>query len=111
MATVRVEDALPPAGTMTELGSPKVTPVGATPYQDAENVTVELSPLSDERVTVAASDVLGARYIATGAGWTVELIAKSGIITGARMEGVLAMVTTISDEWETSPFVAVSTSV
>ena len=108
---VKVEDALPPAGTVTGLGWLMVTPVGATPLQPAERLTVELNPFNDERVITADSDVSGDNEISEGAGWTTELIEKSGTVTEAKTDGVPAIVTRTSDECETTPFDAVTTSV
>lgn len=93
-----VEEALPPAGTITGLGRFTVTPSGAGPLQAAVKLTEELNPSTDERTIVADCDSPDVRVNAAGEGWIVEAIEKSGTATGARTDGVPAMVTIISVE-------------
>jgi hypothetical protein len=66
---VRVEDALPPAGTVTELCRLTATPSGAAPFQPAVRLTVEVTPSTDERTIVADFDTSGVRVTTAGDGW------------------------------------------
>ena len=94
---IRVEDALPPAGTVTGVGRVTVTPLGVAPFQPAVRLTLELYPSIEESKIVADCDVFGVRDTTAGEGWVMaELIEKSGA-TGASTEGVPAIVITISD--------------
>jgi len=63
-----VDDALPPPGTATGLGKLMVTPEGEDPLQEAERVTVEVSPPTEVRIIVAGCDAPGDRATAAGAG-------------------------------------------
>jgi hypothetical protein len=101
--TVRVEDALPSAGTVTGPGRLTVIPLGATPLQSAPRLTEELNQLTEVSTIVAEAAVPGVKVITAGVGW----VTKSGAVTGARTAGVPAMVTRTWVEWETMPFVAV----
>ena len=96
---VRIADALPPAGTVTVtgLGGLTVTPLGAAPAQPAVRLTVEPNPSREERMIVADCEAAGVSDIVAGEGRTIlELIEKSGA-TGARTDGVPAIVTEMSD--------------
>jgi len=65
---VRVEDPLPPAGTVTGVGRLTVTPSGAVPLHAAERLTVEPNPSMEESSIVAELDVAGARLTTAGEG-------------------------------------------
>jgi len=81
---------------VTGVGKLTVTPVGAAPFQPAVRLTVEPKPSTDDSVIVADCEEAGANENDAGEGWLmVEVIAKSGD-TGARTDGVPAIVTTIS---------------
>jgi hypothetical protein len=71
---VRVDDALPPAGIVTGLGSLTVTPSGAAPVQAAVRATVELNPFTDDRAMVVDFETSGVKVITAGDGW----VRKSG---------------------------------
>ena len=104
---VRVEDALPPAGTVTGPGRFIVTPLGAVPIQAVVRPMEELNPFTDESTIVVDAETPGAKVIMAGDGWVM----KSGTATGARTDGVAAIVTLISVECETAPPIAVTRSV
>ena len=65
---VKVDEALPPAGTATGLGRFTETPAGAAPLHDAERLTIDAKPSMEESVIVADCDVSGARVIVAGDG-------------------------------------------
>ena len=65
---VKVDEALPLAGTATGLGRLTETPAGATPLHDAERLTIDAKPSMEESVIVADCDVSGARVIVAGDG-------------------------------------------
>jgi len=65
---VNVDEALPLAGTATGLDRFTETPAGATPLHDAERLTVDAKPSTDESVIAADCDVSGARVIVAGDG-------------------------------------------
>ena len=104
---VRVEDTLPSAGTVTGPGRLTATPLGATPLQSAPRLTEELNQLTEVSTIVADAAVPGAKDITAGDGW----VTKSGTTTGARTDGVAAIVMLISVECETDPLTAVTRSV
>jgi hypothetical protein len=86
--SVRVEDALPPAETVTGLGRSTETPDGAAPFHVGVRLTVEPRPPSEASWIVADCDKPGLSHITVGeGGLTVDVIAKSGA-TGARTEDV-----------------------
>jgi len=72
---VSVDDAVPPAGTVTGLGRVKATPAGATPIQIAARLTDELNPFMDESSIVVGFETSGVNVTATGEGWA----RKSGL--------------------------------
>jgi hypothetical protein len=104
---VKVVDALPSAGTVTGPGRFTVTPLGATPLQSAPRLTEELNQLTEVSTIVADTAVPGVKVIAAADGWAM----KSGTTTGAKTDGVAAIVMLISVECETVPLTAVSRSV
>ena len=65
---VKIEVALPPAGTFTGLCKADVTPFGVTPDQAAERLTDELNPLSDESTMDVDRDWDGVRVTTAGLG-------------------------------------------
>jgi len=71
---VRVDEAVPPAGTVTGLGRLTDTPVGAVPLQAADRLMVELKPSIDESVIVEDCAALGGRVITEVAGGMIEVI-------------------------------------
>jgi len=72
--SVRIEDVLLSAGTVTGLGRLTVMPSGATPVQSADRLSVELNPFTEEKTTVVDFETLGVRVITPGDGW----VTKSG---------------------------------
>jgi hypothetical protein len=88
-----------------------VIPSGAAPLQPAVRLTVELNPSTDESTILADCDTPSVNDATAGEDCGMELIEKSGAATGASTDGAPAIVTTISDEWDTTPSVAVTTSV
>ena len=72
---VRVEDALPPAGTVTGLGRLTVIPSGTTPVQTADRVTEELNPFRDESAMLVDFATSGVKVITAGEG----VVRKSGL--------------------------------
>ena len=66
--SVRVEEALPLAGTVTGLGRLTVTPLGATPVHAAVRVTVELNPFIDESTIDEDLAMSGVNVIVAGDG-------------------------------------------
>ena len=77
---VRVEDALPPAGTVTGLRRLTAIPSGAAPLQAAERLTVELNPSTEESTMVVDFTASGDKVITAGNGW----VRKSGFGDEAR---------------------------
>lgn len=73
--SVRVEDALPPAGTVTGLGRFIVTPSGAAPVHAADRLMEELNPFTDANTIVVDLDTLGVKVSTPGDGW----VRKSGL--------------------------------
>ena len=73
--SVRIEDALPPAGTTTGLGRLTVTPAGAVPVQAAERLTEELKPFTEENSMVVDFETPGVKVTTSGDGW----VRKSGL--------------------------------
>ena len=65
---VSVEDAVPPAGTVTGVGRVTITPLGDSPLHVADRLIVELNPFTDEKVRVVVLAMLGLSVIAAGAG-------------------------------------------
>ena len=65
---VRVEDALPPAGTITGLGRLTVTPLGAVPLHAADRLMEELNPFTEENTIVVDLEILGVKVITAGEG-------------------------------------------
>jgi hypothetical protein len=65
---IRVEDAVPPAGTATGLGRLTVTPAGATPVHAAARLTVELNPFMDASTMVVDFETPGVRVTTAGEG-------------------------------------------
>jgi hypothetical protein len=104
---VKVVDALPSAGTVTGPGRFTVTPLGAAPLQSAPRLTEELNQLTEVSTIVADAEVPGVKVITAGDG----CVMKSGTTTGAKTDGVAAIVILISVECETVPLTAVSRSV
>ena len=86
---VRVEDALPSAGTVIGPGRLTTTPLGIAPVQSAPRLTEELNQFTEVSTIVADAAVPGVKVITAGDGW----VTKSGIITGARTVGTPAIVT------------------
>ena len=83
--------------TITGFGGLTVTPLGAAPDQPAVRLTVEPNPSREERMIVADCEVAGVNDIVAGEGWTtLELIEKSGA-TGARIDGIPAIMTEMSE--------------
>lgn len=72
--SVRVEEALPPAGTVTGLGRLTEMPFGATPVQAADRVSVELNPFTEEYTIEVDFERSGVKVIVAGEGW----LRKSG---------------------------------
>lgn len=72
--SVRIEDVLPPAGTVTGVGRLTVIPSGATPVQAADRLIVELKPFTDEYTRVVDFDTSGVKVMTAGEGW----LRKSG---------------------------------
>lgn len=70
---VRVEDALPSAGTVSGLGRATVIPSGATPLQAAERVTVELNPFTEESRIVVDFATSGVSCTTAEEGWVRKL--------------------------------------
>ena len=66
--SVRVEEALPLAGTVTGLGRLTVTPLGTTPVHPAVRATVELNPFSDENTIDEDLATPGVKVITAGDG-------------------------------------------
>jgi len=66
--SVRVEDALPSAGSVTGLGKLTETPSGATPLQAAERPTEELNPSTDANTIVVDFDTSGVKVMTAGEG-------------------------------------------
>jgi len=66
--SVRIEDVLPPAGTVTGLGRLTVIPSGATPVQAADRLMVELKPFTDEYTRVVDFDTSGVKVMTAGDG-------------------------------------------
>jgi hypothetical protein len=66
--SVRVEDALPPGGTVTGLGRVTVTPLGAIPLHAADKLMEELNPFTEENTIVVDLDTLGVKVITAGDG-------------------------------------------
>jgi hypothetical protein len=83
---VRVEEALPPAGTDTGLGRLTATPSGAVPVQAPVRLTEELNPFTEESIMVVDLEVSGVKVITAGEGW----LRKSGFddATTTVLEGV-----------------------
>jgi hypothetical protein len=79
-----------------------LTPVGALPSQDVENVTGELK-LPRELTTTLVDEL---RPGVTERVFEVGVISKSGMLTGARTAGVPPMLTAIWVECVIAPFVA-----
>jgi hypothetical protein len=101
------ELASPPAGGVTDCGRLTAMPVGALPTQETENVTGELKPPREFTVTEVPP-------LSPGIVDTVSedgLTEKSETTTGARTDGVPAIVTWIWVECESTLFVAVTMSV
>jgi len=97
VVSVKVVDVPPLAGIVRELGRFTVTPSGAAPLQTTSTLTEEVNPLTEETSIVDDSDMSGDKLISvSGNGWAIELIEKSGTVTGARTGRVPAMVTEIS---------------
>ena len=108
---VRVEAALPPAGTATWFGRLTPTPEGATPFQAAVRLTEELKPSTDDRTIVTDCDWPAVNHTTVGEGGvTVDVIEKSGL-AGAKTVGVPVIVTCMAVEWDIAPLVAVTISV
>ena len=85
-ARVSVEDALPPAGTVTGVGSVTVTPLGDGPLQAAVRLIVELKLFTDENVRVVVLAMLGVNVIDAGAGEVMK--SGPGDVTSTAPEGV-----------------------
>ena len=68
VVTVRAEEALPAAGTVTGVGRLMVTPSGADPIQLAVRLTVELNPSTEESKIVAKLAMFGVRVTTAGEG-------------------------------------------
>ena len=75
MVTVRIEDALPPAGTVTGLGRLTVTPFGTSPVHAADRLMVPLKPFADAKTIVVDLETLGESVKTAGEGW----VRKSGL--------------------------------
>jgi len=72
---VRIEDALPPAGTVTGLGRLTVIPAGADPVQAAVRLMEELNPFTDDSTIVVDFETLGVNVTTPGEG----CVKKSGV--------------------------------
>jgi hypothetical protein len=66
--SVRVEDALPPAGTVTGLGRLTLTPLGAVPLHAADRLMGELNPFTEENTIVLDLEILDVKVITPGDG-------------------------------------------
>ena len=78
---VRMEDAVPSAGTVTGLGRLMVTPEGETPVQAASRLTDELKPFMDASTKVVDFETAGVKVTTAGEGW----VRKSGFGEDARI--------------------------
>jgi hypothetical protein len=84
--SVRVDDALPPAGTVTGLEIFTLTPDGAVPTQVAARLMDELNPFSEDSVIVVDLETLRVSVIMAGE----SCVVKSGFgVAASRLpEGV-----------------------
>jgi len=73
--SVRIDDALPPANTVTGLGRLTAIPSGAMPVQAADKLTVEPNPFTEENTMVVDFDTSGVSVNTAGEGW----VRKSGL--------------------------------
>ena len=65
---VRVEDALPSAGTATGPGRLTATPLGTVPLQAAPRLTEEPNPFTEVNTIVADAEVPGVKVNTAGDG-------------------------------------------
>jgi len=108
------ELASPPAGGVTVCGSVTAIPVGAFPTHEAEKITGELKLPREFTVTEVPPLSPGIVETVSEVGVTEKSGMNAGVaalITGARTVGWPAIATSISVEWETTPFDAVTRSV
>ena len=65
---VSIDDALPPANTVTGLGRLTAIPSGAMPVQAADKLTAELKPFTEENTMVVDFDTSGVSVNTAGEG-------------------------------------------